>query len=56
MDDFKKETIAQYDAFDLNVKCVRIRNRQKNEHMIKRNARRKNRKKLKKVLDNLEDI
>lgn len=46
MDSMKRDTIKQYTAEDLNVKCVHIRNRQKLEAKIKRSARRKAKKEL----------
>lgn len=54
MDALKKETVKKYTSWDLNAKCVQVKNRQKLEHKIKRSARRKNRQKLKKMLDNKE--
>ena len=50
MDAFKKETVKDYTAWDLNCpRWVTIKNRQKLEKKLKRKARRKN----KKVLDKL---
>ena len=51
MDNLKRETMYNYSSWDLNAKCVHIRNRQKIERMFKRTARRKNRQELKKELD-----
>lgn len=53
MDAFKRETMVGFTCFDINAKCVSNRNRAKDARMIKRMARRKNKEKLKKVLDNL---
>lgn len=49
MDYFKKETAKDYTAWDLNAKCCKNDNAL--EHRIKREARRKNRQVLKKMLD-----
>lgn len=55
MDVFKKETATGYTYWDLNCRGIvphtRIRNQI--EKMIKRSARRKAKKNLQKVLDNL---
>ena len=50
MDTFKKETVKNYTAFDLNAKCVK--NNHKLEKLFNRNARRKNKQKIKKDLTN----
>lgn len=50
MDDMKKETVVDYTAWDLNAKCVQVKNRQNLEAKLKRKARRKNKNSLKKVL------
>ncbi len=50
MDDMKKETVIDYTAWDLNAKCVQVKNRQNLEAKLKRKARRKNKNSLKKVL------
>lgn len=50
MDPFKKETMIGFTAWDINAKCVHNRNRHKNAQMVKRNARRKFKNSLKKVL------
>lgn len=52
MDDFKKETVVDYTCYDINAKCVKNRHRHKDAQMCKRKARRKNKEKLKKVVDN----
>lgn len=50
MDSLKKETVKDYTAWDLNcARWVVVRNRQKLEKIFKRKARRK----MKKVLDNV---
>lgn len=51
MDDFKKETVVGFTCFDINAKCCHSRYRNQNAHMIKRQARRKMKKDLKKILD-----
>ena len=57
MDNLKKDTCQDYTAWDLNCpRFVHPKNRQKMEHLFKRKARRKNKEKLKKVLDNCEDV
>ena len=57
MDNLKKDTCKDYTAWDLNCpRHVRIYNRQKWEKIFKRKARRKNKQKMKKVLDNTEDV
>jgi len=55
MDAFKKETVAGYTYWDLNCRGIVPHTPQRNqiERAIKRTARRKNKKELKKVLDNL---
>lgn len=53
MDIFKKETVVDYTAWDLNCpRYVNVKNRQKLEKKLKRKARRKNRHDLKKYLTN----
>lgn len=55
MDKLKKETVVDYTAWDLNAKCVQVKNRQKLEAKFKRKARRKNKKFLKTVLTELDN-
>ncbi len=50
MDAMKRETVVDYTAWDLNAKCVQVKNRQNLEAKLKRKARRKNKNSLKKVL------
>ena len=54
MDNFKKETVVDYTAFDLNCRKIVPHTKQRNkaEKMIKRKARRKNKQNLKKGIDN----
>lgn len=54
MDVFKRETVVDYTAWDLNTKWVNPRNKHKDKQKFKRKARRKNKKFLKKMLDNLD--
>lgn len=54
MDSMKRETVIDYTSWDLNAKCVQVKNRQKLEAKLKRKARRKNKKFLKKVLTGLK--
>lgn len=56
MDIMKKETVVDYTSWDLNTKCVKVKNRQKLEAKLKRKARRKNKENLRKILDNLNSI
>lgn len=53
MDDFKKATVADYTAFDLNCRHIVPYTKQRNkaEKMIKRKARRKLKADLKKNID-----
>lgn len=51
MDDFKKATVKDYTAWDLNCPhWVLVKNRQKLEKILKRKARRKIKKELDKEL------
>ena len=52
----KKETVIDYTSWDLNTKCVKVKNRQKLEAKLKRKARRKNKENLRKILDNIDSI
>lgn len=56
MDEFKKTTVVDYTAFDIN--CRRIvphtKRRNKTEKKIKRKARRKLKEKLKKGIDKIQ--
>ena len=54
MDSFKRETMVGYTAWDINVdkSIYKSRSRHKDAARIKKNARRKYRRELKKVLDN----
>lgn len=54
MDAFKRETIVGYTVWDINAdkRFYKSRSRHKDAARVKRNARRKYRRKLKKVLDN----
>lgn len=54
MDAFKRETMVGYTVWDINVdkSIYKSRSRHKDAARVKRNARRKYRRKLKKVLDN----
>lgn len=54
MDAFKRETMVGYTAWDINVdkSIYKSRSRHKDAARVKRNARRKYRRELKKVLDN----
>lgn len=52
MDTFKRETVVDYTAWDLNTKWVNPKNKGKMKKKCKRKARRKNKNFLKKVLDN----
>jgi hypothetical protein len=52
-DIIKRETVKDYTSWDLNAKCVRVKNRQELESKFKRKARRKNRENLRKMVDNL---
>lgn len=55
MDELKKETVKDYTAWDLNCpRYVTIKNRQKLEAQLKRKARRKFKRNLKKTIDNLD--
>ena len=56
MDIMKRETVIDYTSWDLNTKCVKVKNRQKLEAKLKRKARRKNKEKLRKILDNIDSI
>ena len=56
MDIMKRETIIDYTSWDLNTKCVKVKNRQKLEAKLKRKARRKNKENLRKILDNIDSI
>ena len=54
MDAFKRETMVGYTAWDINVdkRIYKLRSRHKDAARVKRNARRKYHRELKKVLDN----
>lgn len=54
MDAFKRETIVGYTVWDINAdkRFYKLRSRHRDAARVKRNARRKYRRKLKKVLDN----
>ena len=54
MDAFKRETIVEYTVWDINAdkRFYKSKSRHKDAARVKRNARRKYRRKLKKVLDN----
>lgn len=54
MDAFKRETMVGYTAWDINVdkSIYKSRSRHKDAARVKRNARRKYRRELKKILDN----
>ena len=56
MDIMKRETAIDYTSWDLNTKCVKVKNRQKLEAKFKRKARRKNKENLRKILDNINSI
>ena len=56
MDAFKRETVVGYTCYDINAKCVHNKHRHKDGQMIKRTARRKFKEKLKKMLDNQEEM
>lgn len=56
MDIMKRETAIDYTVWDLNTKCVKVKNRQKLEAKLKRKARRKNKENLRKILDNIDSI
>ena len=56
MDAYKRETVVGFTCWDLNTKYVHSKSRRKDAKMVIRSARRKNKNKLKKVLDNLEEI
>jgi len=53
-DEFKRETMVGFTVWDLNAKCVMVKNRKKTAQMVKRSARRKLKNNLKKSLDNLD--
>ena len=57
-DYFKRLTVTCYTAWDLNCRSVVPHNkaRNKTEKMIKRNARRKDKEFLKKILDSFEKM
>lgn len=57
-DYFKRLTIVQYTAWDLNCRSIvpHTASRNKTERIIRRQARRKDKQNLKKMLDNLESI
>ena len=57
-DYFKRLTMANYTAWDLNCRSVVSHNkaRNKTERIIKRHARRKDKQNLKKVLDNSNNL
>ncbi len=50
MDAFKRETMIDYTSWDLNSKCVIVKNRHNLTQKIKRKARRKNRAELRNIL------
>ena len=56
MDIMKRETVIDYTSWDLNTKQVKVKNRQKLAAKLKRKARRKNKEKLRKMLDNINSI
>ena len=57
MDKLKQDTSKDYTAWDLNCsQYVHKHNRQKWEKLFKRKARRKNKQKMKKMLDNGKDM
>ena len=49
---FKRETVIGFTSLDINAKCVQNKHRAKDATIIKKMARRKNKQKLKKMLDN----
>lgn len=51
-DEFKRETVIGFTSLDINAKCVRNKHRAKDATIIKKMSRRKNKQKLKKMLDN----
>ena len=56
MDAYKRETVVGFTCWDLNTRWVHPKSKHKDAKMVIRSARRKNKKKLKKMLDNLEDM
>lgn len=54
-DEFKRETVIDFTVWDINAKCVYNKHRAKDAKMCKRKARRKNKIKLKKSLDFLDE-
>ena len=55
MDAFKRETVVDYTAWDLNTKWVKPKSKHKDKQRFKRKARRKNKNFLKKMLDTFND-
>lgn len=55
-DYFKRLTVIHYTSWDLNCRSVIPHNKSRNrlERMFRRHARRKDKKNLKKILDNLD--
>lgn len=51
-DAYKRETVVGFTCYDINAKCVHNKHRAKDARMIIRIARRKNKIKLKIMLDN----
>jgi hypothetical protein len=55
MDAFKRETVVDYTAWDLNTNWICQKNKHRDKQIFKRKARRKNKISLKKRLDNLDE-
>lgn len=51
-DAYKRETVVGFTCYDINAKCVHNKHKAKDARMIIRIARRKNKIKLKIMLDN----
>ncbi len=53
-DAYKRETVVGFTCWDINSKWVHNKNRHHDAKMVIRSARRKNKEKIKNMLDSLE--